>query len=89
MWILTNALRLVGIIWLSLAGLLIISSHLVVLHMDGFWAFVNLLNPWNVANALTLDLTVAPGLLLRMAADQLSATTFPSQVHSPAIAPAR
>ena len=86
MWILTNALRLVGIIWLSLAGLLIISSHLVVLHMDGFWAFVNLLNPWNVANALTLDLTLAPGLLLRMAADQLSG--FSTYDHSPAIRPA-
>lgn len=86
MSILTNALRLVGTIWLSVAGLLIISSHLVVLHMDGFWAFVNLLNPWNVASALTLDLTVAPGLLLRVAADQLSA--LPSQDHSPAIRPA-
>ncbi|BAM87486.1 hypothetical protein S58_14780 [Bradyrhizobium oligotrophicum S58] len=87
MSMLTNALRLVGAIWLSAAGLLIVFSHLVVLHMDGFWAFVNLMNPWNVASALTLHLTVAPGLLLRMAADQLSPTTF-AQNDLPAIDPA-
>jgi hypothetical protein len=84
MSILVKALRLMGTIWLWGAGLLIVASHLVVLHLDGFWALVNLLDPWNLANMLTLDLTVAPGLLLHMAADQLTAT--PSE-NSPAIIP--
>jgi len=88
MSILTNALRFVGTIWLWVAGLLIISTHLIVLHMDGFWALVNLLNPWNVASALTLDLTLAPGLLLRLAADQLSVTAFSSGDHLPVVHPA-
>jgi hypothetical protein len=85
--ILAKALRLVGTIWLWMAGALIISSHLIVLHMDGFWAFVNLLSPWNVASALTLDLTVAPGLLLHLAADQLEVTAPSSQDGSPIIHP--
>jgi hypothetical protein len=88
MSILTKALRLVGTVWLWGAGALIISSHLVVLHMDGFWAFVNLLNPWNVANMLTLDLTMAPGLLLHMAADQLAVTAPLSRDRLPVIHPA-
>ena len=88
MSILTRALRFVGTIWLWAAGLLIISTHLIVLHMDGFWAIIHLLDPWNVASALTLDLTVAPGLLLRLAADQLSATAFSSEDHLPIISPA-
>jgi hypothetical protein len=88
MSILTNALRFVGTIWLWVAGLLIISTHLIVLHMDGFWALVHLLSPWNVASGLTLDLTVAPGLLLRLAADQLSATAFSSRDDLPVMHPA-
>ena len=79
---LAKALRLVGTIWLWAAGLLIVSSHLIVLHVDGFWALVNLLNPWNIASVLMLDLTVAPGLLLHMAADQLTMTATSSQNRS-------
>lgn len=75
MSILAKALRLMGTVWLWGAGLLIGSSCLVVLHLDGFWALVNLLNPWNIASALTLELTAAPGLLLHVAADQLTTTT--------------
>ena len=74
MSILARALRLMGTVWLWAAGLLIVSSHLVILHLDGFWALVNLLNPWNIASMLTLDLIAAPGLLLHMAADQLTTT---------------
>ncbi|SRR6266702_828639 len=74
MSILVMALRFMGTVWLWAAGLLIVSSHLVVLHLDGFWALVSLLNPWNIASMLTLDLTAAPGLLLLMAADQLTTT---------------
>lgn len=79
MSILARALRFMGTVWLWGAGLLIVSSHLMVLHFDGFWALVNLLNPWNVASALTLDLTVAPGLLLHIAANQLATTAPPPQ----------
>ncbi|MEH2527134.1 MULTISPECIES: hypothetical protein [unclassified Bradyrhizobium] len=79
MSILVMALRFMGTVWLWAAGLLIVSSHLVVLHLDGFWALVNLLNPWNIASMLTLDLTAAPGLLLLMAADQLTTTDTSSR----------
>ncbi len=72
MSVMEKALRFTGTVWLWAAGLLIVSSHLIVLHLDGFWAVVNLLNPWNVASMLTFDLTAAPGLLLHMAADQLT-----------------
>jgi hypothetical protein len=71
-----------GTVWLWAAGSLIVFSHLVVLHLDGFWALVNLLNPWNIASALTLDLTVAPGLLLHMAANQLATIAPPPQNRS-------
>ncbi|MFG3591285.1 hypothetical protein [Bradyrhizobium sp. RDI18] len=87
MSILAKALRLMGTVWLCAAGLLIVSSHLVVLHLDGFWALVNLLNPWNVANMLTLDLTAAPGLLLHMAADQLTTTAGSSQNRPALVSP--
>ncbi|MEH2588889.1 hypothetical protein [Bradyrhizobium sp. AZCC 1721] len=87
MSILAKALRLMGTVWLCAAGLLIVSSHLVVLHLDGFWALVNLLNPWNVANMLTLDLTAAPGLLLHMAADQLTKTANSSQNRPALVSP--
>jgi hypothetical protein len=82
MSIMAKALRFVGTVWLWAAGLLIVSSHLVVLHLDGFWALVNLLNPWNIASMLTLHLTAAPGLLLHMAADQLTTTATSSQNRS-------
>jgi hypothetical protein len=85
MSIMAKALRFVGTIWLWVTGLLIISSHLIVLHMDGFWAFVSLLDPWNVANMLTLDLIAAPGLLLHMAADQFAVIAPSSQDKSPII----
>jgi hypothetical protein len=68
-----------GTVWLWAAGLLIVSSHLIVLHLDGFWALVNLLSPWNISSLLTLDLTAAPGLLLHMAADQLTTSASSSQ----------
>jgi hypothetical protein len=79
MSVVVKALRFMGTVWLWAAGLLIMASHLVVLHLDGFWALVNLLDPWNIANMLTLDLTAAPGLLLHMAADQLTAPPTSSQ----------
>ena len=79
MSILAKALRLMGTVWLWAAGLLIVSSHLIVLHLDGFWALINLLNPWNIASVLTLELAAAPGLLLHMAADQLTTTPTASQ----------
>lgn len=79
MSILATALRFVGTVWLWAAGLLIVCGHLVVLHLDGFWALVSLLDPWNIANMLTLDLTAAPGLLLHMAADQLATSATSSQ----------
>lgn len=79
MSIVAKALRFTGTVWLWTAGLVIVCSHLLVLHMEGFWALVNLLNPWNVASMLTLDLIVAPGLLLHMAADQLATTTISAQ----------
>jgi hypothetical protein len=82
MSILARALRFMGTVWLWAAGSLIVFSHLVVLHLDGFWALVNLLNPWNIASALTLDLTVAPGLLLQMAANQLATIAPPPQNRS-------
>ena len=76
---LARALRFLGTIWLWAAGLLIVFSHIVVLQLDGFWALINLLNPWNIASMLTLDLTMAPGLLLHMAADQLTMSAGSSQ----------
>jgi hypothetical protein len=79
MSILARGLRLMGTVWLWAAGLLIVSSHLIVLHLDGFWALVSLLNPWNISSVLTLDLTAAPGLLLHMAADQLTTSASSSQ----------
>ncbi|MEH2533135.1 hypothetical protein V1277_000481 [Bradyrhizobium sp. AZCC 1588] len=79
MSILAKALRLMGTVWLWAAGLLIVSSHLVILHLDGFWALVNLLNPWNIASVLTLHFIAAPGLLLHMAADQLTTPATSSQ----------
>ena len=86
MSILAQALRFIGTVWLWAAGLLIVFSHLVILQCDGFWALVNLLNPWNIASMLTLDLMMAPGVLLHMAADQLTMSAAPSQ-DGPAIVP--
>ncbi|KRQ93818.1 hypothetical protein [Bradyrhizobium valentinum] len=86
MCILAKMLRFMGTVWLWAAGLLIVSSHLVVLHFDGFWALANLLNPWNIASVLTLELTIAPGLLLHMAAGELTTTATSSQ-NRPAIIP--
>jgi len=86
MSILAQALRFIGTVWLWAAGLLIVFSHLVILQCDGFWALVNLLNPWNIASMLTLDLMMAPGVLLHMAADQLTMGPAPSQ-DGPAIVP--
>jgi hypothetical protein len=86
MSILARALRFIGTAWLWAAGLLIVFSHIVVLQVDGFWALMNLLNPWNIASMLTLDLTMAPGLLLHMAADQLTMSPTSSE-HGSAIVP--
>jgi len=82
MFMLARTLRFTGTVWLWAAGLLIVFSHLVVLQFDGFWALMNLLNPWNVASMLTFDLTMAPGLLLHMAADQLTASGASSRDSS-------
>jgi hypothetical protein len=82
MSILARTLRFIGTAWLWAAGLLIVFSHIVVLQLDGFWALVNLLSPWNIASMLTLDLTMAPGLLLHMAADQLTMSPASSQDRS-------
>ena len=79
MSIMEKALRFTGTVWLWAAGLLIVFSHLIVLHLHGFWAVVNLLNPWNVASMLTLDLLAAPGLLLHMAADRLTTNVTSSE----------
>jgi hypothetical protein len=82
MSILARALRFLGTVWLWAAGLLIVFSHIVVLQLDGLWALINLLNPWNIASMLTLDLTMAPGLLLHMAADQLTISPASSEDRS-------
>ena len=51
-----------AIIWLSVAGVLIVSGYVSILYYQGFWKLQETLNPFNIWNYLAVFITLGPGL---------------------------
>lgn len=63
--------KVVGYIWLVLAGLLILAGTVGVWMQEGFSGVQYLMNPLNVVNYIVMIITVAPGIGLLMLSDKL------------------
>jgi hypothetical protein len=63
--------KVLGYIWLVLAGLLILVGIVGVWMKEGFSGVQNLLSPFNVANFIVTAITLAPGIGLLMLSDKL------------------
>ncbi len=63
--------KVLGYIWLILAGLLILVGIIGVWMKDGFSGVQTLLSPLNILNYIVMLLTLAPGIGLLMVSDKL------------------
>lgn len=63
--------KLLGYIWLVLAGLLILAGIIGVWMKEGFSGVQDLLSPFNLANNIVTAITLAPGIGLLMLSDKL------------------
>jgi hypothetical protein len=67
-----KVLKVVGYIWLTLAGALILASYATIVYKDGFGRLAEILSPYNFWNVFAVMLTLAPGLLCLWGADRLA-----------------
>lgn len=65
--------KVLGYVWLVLAGLLILVGIVGVWMKEGFSGVQDLLSPFNVANYVVTIITLAPGIGLLMLSDKLQA----------------
>jgi hypothetical protein len=63
--------KVLGYIWLVLAGLLILVGIAGVWMKEGFSGVQDLLSPFNVVNYIVTIVTLAPGIGLLMLSDKL------------------
>lgn len=63
--------KVIGYIWLVLAGLLIVMGIIGVWINDGFSGVQEILSPFNVVNYIVTAITIAPGLGLLALSDKL------------------
>jgi hypothetical protein len=63
--------KVLGYIWLVLAGLLILAGIAGVLMKEGFSGVQELLSPFNLINYIVMLTTLAPGIALLMLAEKL------------------
>lgn len=63
--------KVLGYIWLVLAGLLILAGIVGVWMKEGFSGVQDLLRPFNVVNYIVTVITLAPGIGLLMLSDKL------------------
>lgn len=68
-WIVSS--KILGYIWLVLAGLLILAGIIGIWMKEGFGGVQELLSPFNVINWIVTFLTLAPGIGLLMLSDKL------------------
>ncbi len=69
---LIKALKWFGYIWIYTAGTLIAIGYVWTLIKQGWWAFADLFNPFNLTNFLLVMLFLMPGLLAVYWADKLA-----------------
>lgn len=63
--------KILGYIWLVLAGFLILAGIIGVWMKEGFSSVQDLLNPFNLANWIVTIITLAPGIGLLMLSEKL------------------
>ncbi len=68
-WVVSS--KVLGYIWLVLAGLLILAEIIGVWMKEGFGEVQELLSPFNIVNWFVTFLTLAPGIGLLMLSDKL------------------
>ena len=68
-WIVTS--KVLGYIWLLLAGILILMGIVSVWMQEGFSGVQGLLSPFNIVNWLVTVATLAPGIGLLMLSEKL------------------
>ena len=68
---LAKALRIFGYVWLTLAGLLILAGVGAIWYFNGFGSVLNLMSPFSPANYIALIVTLAPGVLALIWAENI------------------
>lgn len=67
---LATVCRVLGKIWLGLGGTVVMVGSVATWYFHGWRAYQDLMSPFNVYNAIAVVITLGPGLLLVMAADE-------------------
>jgi len=68
-----KVVRFLSRAYLTLAGLVILIGYAGIWYKDGFSALQDIVSPYNVINYIAVVATLAPGMLLNVAADKLEA----------------
>ena len=67
---LATVCRVLGKIWLGLGGTAVMVGSVATWYFYGWRAYQDLMSPYNVYNVIAVVITLGPGLLLVMAADE-------------------
>ncbi len=68
---LTKVLKIIGWGWIWLAGIFILINSIMIGLNEGFWAFMDLFNPFNVLNYIVMIATLAPGIALVVISEKM------------------
>ncbi len=67
-----RTLRIIGVTLLVVAGLVIVTGHVLVWVNEGFGAMTDLLSPHNITNTLSMLALLAPGFVLIWLSDRMA-----------------
>jgi hypothetical protein len=73
MKLLATVLKVLGYVWLVLAGIVVVASLGMIWWKEGFSRLQEILSPFNVVNWVVTMITLAPGYGLLFLADKLKA----------------
>jgi hypothetical protein len=66
-----KAARILGFVWIGLAGAIVLFGYAMIWYMRGFGALQEVLSPFNLINYISVLLTFAPGFGLLVLGDWL------------------
>lgn len=75
-------IRVTGYVVLSGGVLVILVGYLGIWMSDGFFAVLELMNPWNIINFITTVAVIVPGTILLLVADKMEKSKISLETDS-------
>jgi hypothetical protein len=54
--------RILAYVWFVIFGVVFLFSSAMIIYKDGFWAYAEIMSPYNVTNLIVTILALSPGI---------------------------